>query len=226
MVGVITVAVIDNQPLIVDGLSRLFEDRAGHLLVATGRSLADAVDIARQHNPDILILEPAMEGRGYDCISQIAAFPKTSVIAFTSLPGVEPAVRALDAGARGYALKTGSTDELFLAISAIYGGETFITPVFASKVIMALRNSSLRRKAAEVIKLSVREEKIGKMLLQGRTNREIGSELAISEKTVKHYMTILMQKLHVRNRLEVLVAAQKLGSEQQENLAFSAGKMH
>ena len=91
---------------------------------------------------------------------------------------------------------------------------------------MALRNSSLRKRAAEVIKLSAREEKIIKMLLQGRTNKEIGVQLAISEKTVKHYMTILMQKLHVRNRLEVLIAAQKLGSDQAANLALNAGNVH
>ena len=127
--GVVTVAVVDNHPLIVDGLSRLFENRPDYHLLATGHSLSDAWDIAKQSTPDILILEPAMEGRGYDCISQIAAFPNTSVIAFTSLPGVEPAVRALDAGAKGYTLKTNSADELHSAISAIQAGDTYITAV-------------------------------------------------------------------------------------------------
>ena len=157
---------------------------------------------------------------------QISAFPKTSVIAFTSLPGVEPAVRALDAGAKGYTLKSNSADELCLAISAIGGGDTYITPAFATKVIMALRNSSLRKRAVDAIRLSVREEKIIKMLLQGRTNKEIGIQLAISEKTVKNHMTILMQKMHARNRVEVLIAAQKLGSETLSGFALHTDNVH
>lgn len=221
-----TIAIVDDHPLIVDGLSLLFKDRADYQLLATGRSLTNALDIAERLAPDILILEPAMEGRGYDCISQISTSPKTSVIAFTSLPGVEPAVRALDAGAKGYALKSNSADELHLAISAIAVGDTYITPAFAMKVIMALRNSSLRKRAVEAIKLSVREEKIIKMLLQGRTNKEIGIQLAISEKTVKHYMTILMQKMHVRNRMEVLIAAQKLGFGTLSDFALHTGNVH
>ena len=86
-----------------------------------------------------------MEGRGYECISQISAFPKTSVIAFTSLPASNRQLR-VRAGAKGYTLKSNSADELCLAISAIGGANTYITPAFATKVIMALRNSSLRKK--------------------------------------------------------------------------------
>ena len=92
-------------------------------------------------------------------------------------------------------------------------GETFISQSFASKVIMALRNESMRRIAAQAIKLSIREEQVVKLLLRGRTNKEIATGLGITEKTVKHYMTVLMQKLQVRNRLEVVIAAQKLASD-------------
>jgi DNA-binding CsgD family transcriptional regulator len=77
-------------------------------------------------------------------------------------------------------------------------------------VIEALRTASMRKVAAGPIKLSIREEQIVRLLLRGRTNREIAIGLGIGEKTVKNYMTILMQKLHARNRLEVLIAAQKL----------------
>ena len=73
-----------------------------------------------------------------------------------------------------------------------------------------MRNASLRKVAAQAIKLSIREEQIVRLLLRGRTNKEIAAGLGIGEKTVKHYMTILMQKLQARNRLEVVIAAQKL----------------
>ena len=77
-------------------------------------------------------------------------------------------------------------------------------------MIAALRNASLRRVAAEAVKFSIREDQIVRLLLRGNTNKEIAIALKISEKTVKNYMTILMQKLHARNRLEVVIAAQAL----------------
>ena len=102
-------------------------------------------------------------------------------------------------------------------------GETFITPSFATKVIVALRDASLRKLAARAIKLSIREDQIVKLLLRGRTNKEIANQLNISEKTVKHYMTLLMQKLNVRNRLEVIIAAQKLGEEYRDQGSARGG---
>jgi DNA-binding NarL/FixJ family response regulator len=220
VVQAISVAVADNHPLIVDGLSNIFASHSEYRLVSIGRSLAEAFDIARQQEPEILILEPGMDGRSYDCIAQITKVTKSSVLAFTSLSGVEPAVRAFDAGAKAYTLKSNPVAELLSAMSAIRSGDTYITPIFATKVIMALRNDTARRKTSPAIKLSFREEKIVQMLLAGRTNKEIGMQLDIREKTVKHYMTILMQKFHVRNRLEVLLAAQKLASGE------SAGNIH
>ena len=80
-------------------------------------------------------------------------------------------------------------------------------------MIVALRNASVRKLAAQAIRLSVREDQIVRLLLKGRTNKEIAAVLSISEKTVKHYMTILMQKLHARNRLEVVIQAQKMEAD-------------
>jgi DNA-binding NarL/FixJ family response regulator len=107
-------------------------------------------------------------------------------------------------------LKGSSSDELLQAIASVSSGETYITRNFATQVIAALRDTSLRRKAAEAVKLSIREQQIVRLLLKGKTNKEIALAINISDKTVKHYMTILMQKLQVRNRLEVVIAAQKL----------------
>jgi DNA-binding NarL/FixJ family response regulator len=107
-------------------------------------------------------------------------------------------------------LKGSSSSELLKAIASVQSGETYITQSFATRVIAALRDASIRRKAAEAVKLSIREQQIVRLLLIGATNKEIAIAIKISEKTVKHYMTILMQKLQVRNRLEVVIAAQKM----------------
>jgi len=100
--------------------------------------------------------------------------------------------------------------ELIQAVEAVRHGETYITHSFASQVIAALRNATLRRVAAEAARFSIREDQIVRLLLRGKTNKEIAVSLEIGEKTVKDYMTILMQKLNARSRLEVVIAAQKL----------------
>ena len=117
---------------------------------------------------------------------------------------------ALTSSSNGYVLKGSSAQELIQAIEAVRHGETYITQSFASQVIAALRNASLRRVAAEAVRFSIREDQIVRLLLRGKTNKEIAIALKISEKTVKNYMTILMQKLNARNRLEVVIAAQAL----------------
>jgi DNA-binding CsgD family transcriptional regulator len=85
-----------------------------------------------------------------------------------------------------------------------------------------LRNASLRKLAAEAVRFSIREDQIVRLLLRGKTNREIAVSLKISEKTVKNYMTILMQKLSVRNRLEVVIAAQKLAERELDDSVGAA----
>ncbi|MEF9606103.1 response regulator transcription factor, partial [Paracoccus sp. PXZ] len=115
-----------------------------------------------------------------------------------------------------YVIKGSTATDLAEAIRTVMRGETFVSHTFASKVIAALQNASLRKRALQAIRLNMREEQIVRLLLRGRTNKEIGQQLRISEKTVKHYMSILMQKLHARNRIEVVLAAQKLQAEAQE----------
>jgi two-component system, NarL family, nitrate/nitrite response regulator NarL len=138
----------------------------------------------------------------------IRVSPNTKVVAFTAASGVEAAIRALDAGANGYVRKGSSAQELIQAVEAVRHGETYITQSFANQVIAGLRNAPLRKVAAAAVRFSIREYQIVRLLLRGKTNRDIAIALRISEKTVKNYMTILMQKLNARNRLEVVIAAQ------------------
>ena len=165
-----------------------------------------------------MIVDLGMAGDVYAAIATVTALSnETKFVAFTASTGVDCAIRALDSGATGYVLKGSSSDELLQAIASVNSGETYITRNFASQVIAALRDTSLRRKAAEAVKLSIREQQIVRLLLKGKTNKEIALAINISDKTVKHYMTILMQKLQVRNRLEVVIAAQKLEEASRRN---------
>jgi two-component system, NarL family, nitrate/nitrite response regulator NarL len=213
----ISVAFVDDHPVLLEGLVANFSARADYSVVGTGVCAGDALVVASRERPDIIVIDLNMPGDSFEAISKIPQFsPQTKVLAFTASAGIDYAVRALEAGVSGYVLKGSTANELCEAIQKVLTGETFITPSFATKVIVALRDASLRKIAARAIKLSLREDQIVKLLLRGRTNKEIANQLNISEKTVKHYMTLLMQKMNVRNRLEVIIAAQKLGDEYRE----------
>jgi DNA-binding NarL/FixJ family response regulator len=208
----VSIALVDDHPLMVEAIVSLLSRSQDFRVLATGARAEDIIDISARHQPDVFIVDLSMPGDVYEAIATgIKIAPKTKVVAFTAATGVETAIRALDAGASGYVLKGSSAKELIRAVESVRSGETYITQSFASQVIAALRDTSLRRKAAERVKLSIREEQIVRLLLRGKTNREIAAPLKISEKTVKHYMTILMQKLRARNRLELVIAAQEVG---------------
>lgn len=209
--SLMSVALVDDHPLMIEAISSLLLRSGRFNVVATGICANDVVDICTRSMPQVIVVDLNMPGDIYTAMSAaICASPSTKVIAFTAATGVDSTIRALDSGATGYVLKGSSSRELIDAITAAHSGETYITQHFASRVIAALRDTSLRRRAAEAVKLSIREQQIVRLLLHGKTNKEIALTIRISEKTVKHYMTLLMQKLHVRNRLEVVIAAQKL----------------
>ncbi|MFC5068708.1 LuxR C-terminal-related transcriptional regulator [Flaviflagellibacter deserti] len=207
----INLALVDEQPLFLAGLANLFGSDDRFKIVATGSSPSDLAAITHEHQPDLLITELSFAGETRAAIQELQRLAQTAkILVCTSVTDIDVAVKALDAGARGYVLKGSSVPELLAAIEAVGRGDTFINQCFAAKVIAALRQAAMLKTAAEKDKLSLREQQIVQQLLRGRTNREIAHSLAISEKTVKHYMTIIMQKLHARNRLEVVIAAQQL----------------
>jgi DNA-binding NarL/FixJ family response regulator len=215
---VVSIGLVDDHPLMIEGIITLFSRAQGLEISSTGSTARDIIDISSRFRPDVIIVDLSMSGDVYEAIaSSIKVSPNTKIVAFTAATGVDSAIRALDAGANGYVLKGSSAQELIQAVEAVRHGETYITQSFASQVIAALRNASLRRVAAEAVRFSIREDQIVRLLLRGKTNKEIAFALKISEKTVKNYMTILMQKLNARNRLEVVIAAQALTERELES---------
>lgn len=199
----VTVAFIDDHPTLLEGLRAIFARRSGFRVAATGVCCDDALNIARDLNPDIVILDLNMPGNAFDCIRQIRkAAPDIRIVVFTASSGINHAIEALQAGACGYVLKGSSLDSLTDAIKSVMVGETYISKGFATKVIAALTDPQGGR-----IKLSAREEQIVALLLESRTNREMAEQLHLSEKTIKNYMSLLMQKLKVRNRVGLVMAA-------------------
>jgi len=211
------VAFVDDHPMLLEGMGALFRDSGYYEVVATGTRAADALDIVGRLGPDLIFIDLSMPGDVFGAISEIVrCWPGTSIIIFTAFSSVDSAMRALDAGASGFVLKGSVKSELLAAAEAVLGGKLYITPEYASEVMTGLRNKAKRERVAQAIRLNVREQQIVGQLLKAKTNREIADVLRISEKTVKHYMTSLMQKLNARNRLEVVIAAQNQTMSSQE----------
>ncbi|MBU2359749.1 response regulator [Loktanella sp. M215] len=209
----INIILIDDHPVLLGGIQALLDSDSEFSIMATGGSAEEAVKLVRTHVPSVIVMDVNMPGNVIKAFTDIAQMNegKTRVLAFTAVAGVDYAIAALEAGAAGYILKGSTIAELKQAILAVHRGDTFISPAFANKVLTGLRTEKLRRAARENCRFSVREEQVVRLLMTGLTNREIAEALTISDKTVKHYMTIIMQKMNVRSRIEVVIGAQKLG---------------
>ena len=203
----VSVAFVDDHPFLLEGVQSIFSRRTGFVVVGTGSCCDDAVHIARDLKPEVMVLDLNMDGDAFVCILDIrTANPGIKIIAFTASANVNHAVKALEAGASGYVLKGGPLASLAEAIDTVVHGGTYITQGFATKLITAMKQA----KSGEDLRLSNREAQIMRLVLEGATNKQIGEQLKLTEKTVKYYMTIIMQKLNVKNRVGVAMAARGL----------------
>jgi len=201
------VAIVDDHPIFVDGLEVLFSKTRMCKVIAKGTCADDAVAIAAKKAPDLIILDIDVPGDALAAIMNIChRNPLAKILVCTASTSVDSAVRALNGGANAYFLKGGRSDDLLEAIQCVANGANYITPSFAPTVIAALQ-AGLNRENA---RFTAREAQVAQLLSKGLTNREIAVRMKIGEKTVKHYMTLLMQKLDVRNRLEAVISLQKL----------------
>jgi two-component system, NarL family, nitrate/nitrite response regulator NarL len=205
-----SVAFVDDHPVLLEGIVHLFKARTKFDVIGSGCSAMDAVKIAATQAPHVLFMDLSMPGNVFEAIAEIAQkYTSVKVIVFTAFSSVDSALRALDAGAMGFVLKGSTFAELHEAINVVARGELYITQQYASQVMSGLRNRARRDELVKSVKLSVREQQIIQQLMHARTNREIAEVLLISEKTVKHYMTTLMSKMKARNRVELVIEAQR-----------------
>ena len=203
----IRIAFVDDHPVLLAGIAAIFTDDDDFEVVAKGTCADDAVSISATHRPDVVVLDLNMPGDAFAAMADIGRrWPRIKIVAFTAAAEIDTAVKTLRSGACGYLVKGSEPEELRDGILAVLQGETFVTPSLAGKVLNALA-TQIENHAT---RLSCRETQIVRLLYKGMTNKEIATDLKISEKTVKHYMTILMQKLNVRNRLEVVMASQRM----------------
>ncbi|MBI2875127.1 MAG: response regulator transcription factor [Firmicutes bacterium] len=198
----IRVLVVDDHPLFRTGVSHSL--RQDHELQPVGEAsnAREALALAKELLPDVILLDLKLgKESGLDLASDLQReCPICKVIVLTVYEDENLLLEALKRGANGYLVKGISTAELTSAVKAIAAGEAYITPRLAGRVLTEMKSRfPLPGPAAG---LSEREEQILRLVTEGMTNREIADKLFLSERTIKHYITNILTKLQVRNRLE------------------------
>ncbi len=210
MDNTIRILLADDHPLFREGVAYSLGSEPDFEIIAQAGNGEEAVELANRMHPDIVLLDVSMTGMGgIAAASKIgASTPGVRIMMLTVSENRENLMAALKAGAHGYVLKGVSASELRTITRRVAGGEAYVTPALAADMLTELSNPHPLDSFSE---LTEREAKILELLSQGLTNREIGEQLYIAEKTVKHYMTSILQKLHVRSRTEAALIAMQHG---------------
>jgi DNA-binding NarL/FixJ family response regulator len=203
---VIRVAVVDDHPIVTDGVVANLRSAADIDVVATGANAADALRLATTERPDVLILDLELGGAsGLDAIPGVkAASPATRIVVFSAYAGEERVATAFERGADSYVLKGTSSDELVAVVRAVAGGGSLIPAEIAAQLARAVRQPRRDR-------LTEREREILALLAEGLSNRAAGERLGITERTVKFHVGEILARLGASNRAQAVAIAKARG---------------
>jgi two-component system nitrate/nitrite response regulator NarL len=207
----IRVAVIDDHPLFRDGVVHTLRSAPDIEVVAEGATAQDAMEIGRRHTPHIMLLDISMPGCGLEAAREIRReCPNVKAVMLTASENENHVQMALQYGVNGYVVKGCSGPELLRIVRTVQNCESYITPALAAR-LLTQRKKPASDASTPVIAASLthREDQVLQLLSQGLMNKEIAYKLQLTEKTVKHYMTALMQKLNARNRVEAVLISRK-----------------
>jgi two-component system response regulator DevR len=198
------VLLVDDHEVVRSGIKALL--RATDDIVVTGEagSVREAIDEADRTRPDVVVMDVRLtDGSGIEATREIRArHEKTAVIMLTTFADDEALFASIMAGAAGYVLKQVRGTELVRAIRTVGKGESLLDPAVTSAVLDRLRKGKHLLRDEKLARLSPQEERILTLVADGRTNKEIGDELSLAEKTVKNYVSSILSKLEVARRAE------------------------
>ena len=202
----IRLLIVDDHPVVRDGLRGMFAGDDRFQVVGEAASGDEALAVARSAAPDVVLMDLRMPGM--DGVTTIGALRRTGstarVLVLTTYDTDSDVLPAIKAGATGYLLKDTPREELFRAVSAAHRGESVLSPAVAGRLIGQLRSPAREP-------LSQRELEVLRLTARGRTNRETAAELFISEATVKTHLLHVYAKLGVRDRAAAVAAAFERG---------------
>jgi two-component system, NarL family, response regulator DevR len=196
--------VVDDHELVRQGLVSLLDRREHFQVVAEAGTAAEAVEMARKFEPDLVVMDVRLpDGSGIEACREIRAeFPTTRVVILTSYPDEEAVLSAIIAGASGYLLKQMRSRDLVSALESVGRGESLLDPAVTEKVLDRVRRIATGTYTDEMAQLTQQEQKILLLVAEGKTNKEIASEVFLSDKTVKNYVSSILSKLNLERRAQ------------------------
>ena len=200
----IRLAIVDDHPLLREGVARSLTEAGTFEVCGQGASAGDAVRLAAEVAPDILLLDISMPGGGLAAVAAIRErYPDLKIVILTVSEANEDVTAALNAGVQGYVLKGVGSKMLAEILTSVRQGETYVAPTLAARMLASLQELNARPAAGSPLSsLTPRERRILEFVANGLSNKEVAIRLDLQEKTIKHQMTRIMAKLNVRNRIE------------------------
>ncbi|MQB00962.1 MAG: response regulator [Actinobacteria bacterium] len=195
---------VDDHEIVRQGLRTLLEAEDDIDVVAEADSGATALRTARAYKPNVIVMDVRMpDGSGVEACREIRSeLPDTQVIMLTSFSDDEALFNSIMAGAAGFVLKQIRGHDLVEAIRAVGAGGSLLDPGVTRRVLERLRKAKFDDKDPKLARLSPQEERILDLVGEGLTNREIAGRIHLSDKTVKNYVSTILQKLEVARRAE------------------------
>ncbi|MDA8073287.1 MAG: response regulator transcription factor [Actinomycetota bacterium] len=211
----IRVFLLDDHQVVREGVRRFLEAEADLVVVGEAASAADALEAVAQSRPDVAVLDVRLpDGDGVEVCREIrSAYPEVACLMLTSFADDEALAHAIMAGASGYVLKEIRGNDLVASVRAVAGGRSLVDAATTQRVLGQLRRQAAERSALS--QLTGRELDILALIAEGKTNRQIGAELYLAEKTVKNYVSNLLAKLDMGRRAEAAAYAARLQLDRQ-----------
>ncbi len=212
----ISVLIVDDHEVVRQGLRTFLELLDDIEVVGEAAEGTTAVDLVDELHPDVVLMDLVMPGLdGVAATRKVLELsPATKVIVLTSFSGDNEVFPAIQAGATSYLLKDVSPEELAASIRAVHSGEPRLHPDVARRLMSAMRESQTPARSeasTDSDQLTEREREVVRLVAQGRTNRDIATELFISEKTVKTHVSHILAKLDLKDRTQLAIFAIKHG---------------
>jgi two-component system NarL family response regulator len=205
------ILLVDDHPLFLDGLKNLLTAR-GQQVIGTARDGFEALEKARALQPDVILMDVRMPRCDGLCATRLikAEIPYVQVVMLTMSAEDEDLFEAIRSGATGYLLKTQDTEQFFDLLDGLAQGEAALAPGMARRVLeeFAANPNPSPHGAGD---LSPREVQVLTLVAHGKTYKEAGAELGLTERTVKYHMGEIVARLHLANRAQVLEYARKAG---------------
>lgn len=204
----IHVLIVDDHPIVRDGLVAVLEDAPDIRVLATCGDSDSAIAATRLRQPDVVLLDLELPTRGGLAAipALIAAAPAVKILVFTAYGTDERVLGAVQAGAKGYLLKGATGVEIATGIRAVHAGGSYLEPSVAAKLL-----GRLRAGPASAATLTDRELVVLRRVADGLPNKSIARDLGVSERTVKYHLTAIMNKLGADNRAQAVALAAQHG---------------